>query len=220
MNFGNKIAEYRRTLNWTQETLADQCSVTRQAVAKWEKGESMPDIYTISRLANLFSVSIEQLIHTDEAVMETQDFYIRRLQKGDKKVFCQLMYEHGVLGRTFVELNKYEGDDGSPRGDQFIVEEYYPHSEHIFLLIRRSDEQALGVFDLREVAVGKNEMSAYIQNGFEMDVRIFKDFFAWVRNEYNIRAATVSVWSGQEEGIFSSLGYKPADGLCSVALPL
>lgn len=220
MNFGDKVAEYRKILGLTQEALATQCSVTRQAVAKWEKGESMPDIYTIARLAKLFSISIEDFIHTDDAVVETQNFYIRRLLDEDKDALCSLMYEHGVLGRAYVELNTYPGRDGLKLGDQHILEEYYPDANHIFLLIRREDNQALGIFDLRELAEERSEMSAYIRNGFELDESIFKDFFAWIKNEYHVRATTVSVWHGQEEKLFAELGFKPSDGICPVALPL
>ena len=220
MNFGEKIATYRKNLELTQEALASQCSVTRQAVAKWEKGESMPDIYTISKLAKLFSVSIEDLIHTDDAVVETQNFYIRSLQEKDEEAFISLMYELGVLGHLYKELNKYSGNDGRRLGDQHIIDEYYPDADHIFLLFRRVDNQALGVFDLRELADEKSEMSAYIRNGFEMDDNIFIDFFSWIKNEYSVRATTVSVWHGQEETLFASLGFKPADGICSIALPL
>lgn len=220
MNFGEKIANYRKNLGMTQDTLAARCSVTRQAVAKWEKGESMPDIYTIARLARLFSVSIEDFIHTDDAVVETQNFYIRGLQEEDKDALCSLMYEHGVLGRTYIELNRYPGRDGLLLGDQHIIEEYYPSADHIFLLFRRDDNQALGIFDLRELAEEKSEMSAYIRKGFELDESIIKDFFSWVSTEYRVRATTVSVWHGQEETLFASMGFKPADGICPIALPL
>ena len=220
MNFGDKIAYYRKNTELTQEALASQCAVTRQAVAKWEKGESMPDIYTIAKLAKLFSVSIEDFIHTDDAVVETQNFFIRRLREKDKEAFCSLMYEHGALGRIYGELNKYPGKDGLQLGDQHIIEEYYPDAEHIFLLFRRNHNQALGVFDVRELAYEKSEMSAYIRNGFELDKSVFIDYFTWVKNEYSVRATTVSVWHGQEEALFASLGFKPTDGLCSIALPL
>lgn len=220
MDFGDKIANYRKDLGLTQEALASQCSVTRQAVAKWEKGESMPDIYTIAKLAKLFSVSIEDFIHTDDAVVENQNFYIRSLQEEDKDDLCSLMYEHGVLGRLYGELNQYPGNDGLPLGDQHIIEEYYPNADHIFLLFRRVDHQALGIFDLRELAEEKSEMSAYIRNGFEIDRSVFIDFFSWIRNVYSVRATTVSVWHGQEETLFASLGFKPADGICAIALPL
>ena len=79
---------------------------------------------------------------------------------------------------------------------------------------------ALGVFDLSELPEGKDEISVYIRRGFEMDMTVFKDFFVWVRNEYQIRAATLSVWHSQEEDLLSALGYKPKDGICSVAIPL
>ncbi len=220
MDFGDKIANYRKNLGLTQDALAAKCSVTRQAVAKWEKGESMPDIYTIARLAKLFSVSIEDFIHTDNAVVETQDFYIRSLQEEDQGALCSLMYEHGVLGRAYVELNSFPGRDGLLLGDQHIIEDYYPYADHVFLLFRRDDNQALGIFDLRELAEEKSEMSVYIRKGFEMDKSVFTDFFSWIRNEYQIRATTVSVWHGQEETLFATLGFKPADGICPIALPL
>ena len=73
---------------------------------------------------------------------------------------------------------------------------------------------------MRELANEKSEMSAYIRNGFEMDRSVFIDFFTWVKNEYSVRATTVSVWHGQEETLFASLGFKPADGICPIALPL
>ena len=101
-----------------------------------------------------------------------------------------------------------------------MIDEYYPDAEHIFLLFRRTHNQALGVFDVRELAYEKSEMSAYIRNGFELDKSVFIDFFTWVKNEYSVRATTVSVWHGQEEALFASLGFKPTDGLCSIALPL
>ena len=41
MNFAEKVENYRKNLCLTQEALAARCSITRQAVAKWEKGESM-----------------------------------------------------------------------------------------------------------------------------------------------------------------------------------
>ena len=220
MDFGEKIAHYRKSLGLTQETLADRCSVTRQAVAKWEKGESMPDIYTIARLAKLFSVAIEDFIHTDDAVVETKDFYIRSLREDDKDTLCSLMYEHGALGRAYRKLNSFPGSDGLQLGEQQIIEDYYPDAAHIFLLFRREDNQALGIFDLSELAEEKSEMSAYVRQGFEMDKGVFKEFFSWIKNEYQVRATTVSVWNGQEETLFASMGYKPSDGLCAIALPL
>ncbi|RYG21663.1 MAG: XRE family transcriptional regulator, partial [Chitinophagaceae bacterium] len=45
-SIGNKIAEARKKINSSQAELAKQVSISPQAVGKWERGESMPDIIT------------------------------------------------------------------------------------------------------------------------------------------------------------------------------
>lgn len=51
---GNKIAEARKKINLSQAELAQQVSISPQAVGKWERGESMPDITVLNRLAEIF----------------------------------------------------------------------------------------------------------------------------------------------------------------------
>lgn len=46
----------------TQEEVAEQIGVTRQAVAKWENGDTLPDIINCEALANLFDVSLNDLV--------------------------------------------------------------------------------------------------------------------------------------------------------------
>lgn len=58
MTCGEKIARLRKQKNMTQAELGDSLSVTYQAVSKWERGESLPDFDTISRIAKLFEVPI------------------------------------------------------------------------------------------------------------------------------------------------------------------
>jgi transcriptional regulator with XRE-family HTH domain len=55
---GNKIAEARKKVNISQAQLAQQLFISSQAVGKWERGESMPDIVTFSRLAEIFGVDL------------------------------------------------------------------------------------------------------------------------------------------------------------------
>lgn len=55
---GNKIAEARKRINFSQAELAKQVSISAQAVGKWERGESMPDISTLNRLAQIFGVDL------------------------------------------------------------------------------------------------------------------------------------------------------------------
>jgi uncharacterized protein YjbI with pentapeptide repeats len=55
---GNKIASARKNSNLSQAELAQQVSISPQAVGKWERGESMPDINTLNRLAEIFGVDL------------------------------------------------------------------------------------------------------------------------------------------------------------------
>lgn len=55
---GNKIAEARKKKSLSQAELAQQVLISPQAVGKWERGESMPDITTLSRLAGILGVDL------------------------------------------------------------------------------------------------------------------------------------------------------------------
>jgi uncharacterized protein YjbI with pentapeptide repeats len=55
---GNKIAEARKKLNISQAQLAESLFISAQAVGKWERGESMPDITTLNRLAEILGVDL------------------------------------------------------------------------------------------------------------------------------------------------------------------
>lgn len=55
---GQRIADARKKINLSQAQLAEQLFISSQAVGKWERGESMPDIVTLSRLAEIMSVDL------------------------------------------------------------------------------------------------------------------------------------------------------------------
>ena len=57
-SIGNKIAAARKKINLSQAELAQQVSISPQAVGKWERGESMPDISTLNRLAEILKVDL------------------------------------------------------------------------------------------------------------------------------------------------------------------
>lgn len=62
MNFCKNFAVLRRTHGYTQEAIAEKCGVSRQAIAKWEAGTSLPDMYKLVDIAKLFDVSIDDLV--------------------------------------------------------------------------------------------------------------------------------------------------------------
>ena len=61
------LFEYRKKSGYSQEELADKIGVSRQAVSKWERGESSPDTENLIALARLYSISIDDLINASPA---------------------------------------------------------------------------------------------------------------------------------------------------------
>lgn len=69
MQIGKRIAELRKQNDMTQFELADRLSISFQAVSNWERGNSMPDIAKLPELAELFGVSIDQILGKSNAVL-------------------------------------------------------------------------------------------------------------------------------------------------------
>lgn len=62
MVFSEQLSKLRKEANLTQEDLAEKCQVSRQAIAKWESGESVPTIEKFIILAGLFEMSLDELV--------------------------------------------------------------------------------------------------------------------------------------------------------------
>ena len=59
--FKDNLVQMRKVLQLTQEDIAEKLGVTRQSVAKWESGESIPDLDKCKQLADVFGVSLDDL---------------------------------------------------------------------------------------------------------------------------------------------------------------
>lgn len=60
------ILKKRKEKNLTQEQLADELNVARQTVSKWETGETIPDVDSLKKLANLLEFSIDEALEIDD----------------------------------------------------------------------------------------------------------------------------------------------------------
>lgn len=101
MSFGNKLAEARRAKNLTQEQLAEQLEVTRQAVSRWESDAAYPETDKIVRMAQILEVSCDYLLQdgVDEKGSPVKSPVTRLLKQAQGKK---------------VKLTFYENDDGMP----------------------------------------------------------------------------------------------------------
>ena len=72
MDISEKILKLRKANNLTQEQLAEQLQVSRQAVSKWEKGTSEPNTSNLMALAKLYGIPAEDLLRGVERALEEQ----------------------------------------------------------------------------------------------------------------------------------------------------
>lgn len=72
MTLGEKIASFRKEKGWSQEELAARLFVTRQAVSKWERDLSIPELDTLKRLASEMDISLVSLLSSNEDHLEEE----------------------------------------------------------------------------------------------------------------------------------------------------
>ena len=67
---GSNIAAYRKRDGLTQVSLAEKLNYSDKAVSKWERGESIPDVLTLMQLADLFGITVNDLVCDPNALPE------------------------------------------------------------------------------------------------------------------------------------------------------
>jgi transcriptional regulator with XRE-family HTH domain len=70
MEIGKKLKETRLKCNMTQEQVSEMLYVSRQTISNWENEKSYPDIISIIKLSDLYSISLDELLKGDEKMIE------------------------------------------------------------------------------------------------------------------------------------------------------
>lgn len=79
---GARLADLRKRRGYSQEALAEKLGLSRQAISKWERGESSPDTDTLIALARLYGVSLDELIdHTPTETVQKEQPASEPVQK-------------------------------------------------------------------------------------------------------------------------------------------
>ena len=90
MEFSEKLQELRKSRSMTQEELAEALFVSRTAISKWESGRGYPSIDSLKEISRFFSVTIDDLICSDEMITVAE---IEKKESADKYVslICNAM---------------------------------------------------------------------------------------------------------------------------------
>ena len=73
MEFNEKLQELRKQKGITQEELANKLYVSRTAISKWESGRGYPNIESLKAIARFFSVTVDELLSSDEILMVAEE---------------------------------------------------------------------------------------------------------------------------------------------------
>lgn len=80
------LKKLRMQKGFTQEELAARLHVVRQTVSKWEKGVSVPDAQTVSRLAEIYEVNVSDLLGTVTIPEHQEDAIAQELEKINRQM--------------------------------------------------------------------------------------------------------------------------------------
>lgn len=135
MTFSEKLHLLRKSKGYTQETLADEMNISRQAVAKWETGIAYPDIENLILLSRIFHVTVDYLVKDQDCETapvrdtETDDLnaMIRFRLEANRQTYAGYQKET-ESSRTashdyHYEQGEYAYHDTYVGGEQFAGEE-------------------------------------------------------------------------------------------------
>ena len=92
LNIGTVIRDRRRAMDLTQEQVAERLGVTCQSVSRWENGQTYPDIEFLPDLAELFEVSLDELMGRNRTARERR--YARLWEEGEAMTDSKAHFEH------------------------------------------------------------------------------------------------------------------------------
>ena len=116
MTLGERLFQYRNSINMSQEKLAEKIGVTRQTISKWETNQSTPDFDKIEPLCEVFGRTTEELIkgektETVENKNTVQDDYTKKRNKRKAIVLSISIFLYCIATFSLpymVEVLRYE----------------------------------------------------------------------------------------------------------------
>ena len=97
MIFSERLKKEREKRGWSQTELAEKIYVSRQSVSKWETGKNYPSIEVIIGLSDLFGITIDEMLRSDEELKEKVIRDSKKLAYPKWKTFFDSVFLLGVF---------------------------------------------------------------------------------------------------------------------------
>lgn len=137
LQFKDKIKKLRKEKDMTQEQLAEYMGVSPQAVSRWETGATCPDIFALPSLAELFDITVDELLGVDEKEKQKE---IRNIISIAEKKLNQSIIDEPIV-ELREALNKY------PNNEQLLCSLMYA------LYVASEDEELCKAYDSEIVSI-------------------------------------------------------------------
>lgn len=107
MRLGENLAQARKKAGLTQEAVAEKLGVSRQTISKWETDETLPDIRQSKKLADLYQVTLDELVAFDFEVQELTEMIDRVSDEVVEKVDWTAVWaqKYPILARYPQEMD-------------------------------------------------------------------------------------------------------------------
>jgi DNA-binding XRE family transcriptional regulator len=145
---GNKINQLRNANSLSQDQMAEKLFVTRQAISRWEVGQSLPSIDSLLEMSKLFHVSFEEILCLDEKPEvdekdifqgHSRSFIVSEIREGKIQVDLPSVFSQFLPSERMGILSAVK--EGRLRADQNRLLPELSASERDFLLGEKGNEQ-------------------------------------------------------------------------------
>ncbi len=130
MIFSERLKKEREKRNWSQNDLAEKIHVSRQSVSKWETGKNYPSIEVLINLSDLFQITVDELLRSDEELKEKIIRESKQLAFPNWKMFFDIVLLIGafllVSKLIIFGLNKFAGTDITILKSMPVVSNFLP----------------------------------------------------------------------------------------------
>jgi transcriptional regulator with XRE-family HTH domain len=100
MDIGKRIQEARMNANLTQEQSAEELSVSRQTISNWENGKTYPDIISVVKMSDLYSISLDCLLKGEKTISN----YLNYIEESTNVVNSKNKLAKLILITTYLTI--------------------------------------------------------------------------------------------------------------------
>ena len=108
MTLEEQIKHYRKQAGLSQEKMAEKIGVSRQAITKWENGTGTPDIANLMAIADLFQISVDELLSSEKSEKKQADYIYESRTEYD--IDGKKNFDIKLGGAHTVDLKAHNGE--------------------------------------------------------------------------------------------------------------